>query len=179
MSHSKTWKTLSSKYVYENPWMQVRHDEVIQPDGKEGIYGVVEGRDFVCVIPKVGDKYYMVEQYRYAVKERSLEFPQGGIEKHERAIDAVHRELEEEAALKSNDITKLGFLYLANGHQTIGFYVYVADHCTPGKHNLDATEQDMITQIRTLDEIRYDIKNGTIKDATTVSAFGLYMLHSK
>ena len=42
MSQANPWKTLDSKIVYENPWIRVREDQVIRPDGKPGIYGVVE-----------------------------------------------------------------------------------------------------------------------------------------
>ena len=39
-----SWKKLSSKVVYDNPWIRVRHDEVITPSGSPGIYGVVEAK---------------------------------------------------------------------------------------------------------------------------------------
>ena len=35
------WRTLGSRNVYENPWISVREDKVIRPDGEPGIYGVV------------------------------------------------------------------------------------------------------------------------------------------
>nr|MDP9484389.1 DNA mismatch repair protein MutT [Actinomycetota bacterium] len=35
------WRTLGSRRVYENPWISVREDRVIRPDGEPGIYGVV------------------------------------------------------------------------------------------------------------------------------------------
>ena len=46
-----TWKTLSSKLVYENPWTKVFHEEVIRPNGEKGIYGVLEQTDGVYVVP--------------------------------------------------------------------------------------------------------------------------------
>ena len=35
------WTTVASRPVYENPWIAVREDQVIRPDGQPGIYGVV------------------------------------------------------------------------------------------------------------------------------------------
>src|SRR2546423_8910758 len=35
------WKTIASKQIYDNPWIAVREDQVIRPDGEPGIYGVV------------------------------------------------------------------------------------------------------------------------------------------
>ena len=36
------WRRLSSRPIYGNPWIKVREDQVIRPDGNPGIYGVVE-----------------------------------------------------------------------------------------------------------------------------------------
>ena len=36
-----TWKKLKSKLVYENDWMQVREDDVINPGGGTNHYGHV------------------------------------------------------------------------------------------------------------------------------------------
>lgn len=37
-----TIKTLSSKVVYQNPWMTVREDDIQRESGAKGIYGVVD-----------------------------------------------------------------------------------------------------------------------------------------
>src|SRR3712207_640455 len=36
------WTVLDSAVHYRNPWITVREDRVIQPDGEEGAFGVVE-----------------------------------------------------------------------------------------------------------------------------------------
>ena len=41
-TQANPWNTLSSNIVYKNDWISVREDKVIRPDGKPGIYGVVE-----------------------------------------------------------------------------------------------------------------------------------------
>ncbi|HCB08694.1 MAG TPA: ADP-ribose pyrophosphatase, partial [Alteromonas sp.] len=73
-------QTLDSKVVYQNRWMTVREDTIGRDDGYRGIYGVVDKPDFVVVIAIDGDDVYLVEQYRYPVKGRHLEFPQGAKE---------------------------------------------------------------------------------------------------
>ena len=40
MKHT-SWKTLSSRIVYQNPWMRLREDVAEMPDGQTTIYGVV------------------------------------------------------------------------------------------------------------------------------------------
>ena len=44
------WKTLATRIVYANAWLRLREDKVIQPDGHEGIYGVVEMRPSVGIV---------------------------------------------------------------------------------------------------------------------------------
>jgi hypothetical protein len=36
------WKSLSSEVKYDNKWIRVTEHQVINPAGREGIYGVVQ-----------------------------------------------------------------------------------------------------------------------------------------
>ncbi len=54
-------------------------------NGKRGIYGVID-KDPACIIiplesTPAGDFVYLVEQFRYTVLGRFMEFPQGGWER--------------------------------------------------------------------------------------------------
>jgi hypothetical protein len=68
---------LSSREVYRNPWLSLREDEIRRPDGSGGIYSVIDKPDFALVIPAEPDGFHLVEQYRYPVRGRYWEFPQG------------------------------------------------------------------------------------------------------
>jgi hypothetical protein len=43
------WQTLATRVVYANSWLRLREDTVVRPDGREGIYGVVEMRPSVGI----------------------------------------------------------------------------------------------------------------------------------
>ena len=90
-------QTLDSKVVYENKWLRLREDRIRRSSGNEGIYGVVEKPDFAIILPIEGDTVYMVEQYRYTIKQRQLELPQGAWEANPDAdpIELAKGELEE------------------------------------------------------------------------------------
>ncbi|MCB0324037.1 MAG: hypothetical protein KDD69_10705, partial [Bdellovibrionales bacterium] len=65
MSEENPWKRVSSRVVYQNPWITVREDQVIRPDGARGIYGVVETRIAVGVVAVTeAEEVYLVGQYR-------------------------------------------------------------------------------------------------------------------
>lgn len=178
---TKPWKTLSSKIVFENKWMKLRMDKVINPSGEESEFSLIEKDDYGLVIPKVQDKFYLVNEYRLTVEARSWAFPQGhfevGVDKspEENAI----RELKEETGLIARKLQFLSKLYLAPGFCTQQFSVYLADDCQQEKSKRDLTELDMRVGAFSEKEIAKMIKEGEIKDSPTVAAFGLYLLQQK
>src|SRR5215217_5737634 len=75
------WTVLDSTVQFSNPWITVREDRVIQPDGKEGAFGVAEMIPGVSVLPVDDDgTVYLVRVYRYTIDRHSLEALAGGIE---------------------------------------------------------------------------------------------------
>ena len=134
-SEANPWQTLSTREVYANPWIRVREDQVIRPDGDEGIYGVVECRAATAVVAIDGEgAVVLVGQYRYATERYSWETIQGGADPGEEPLVAVKRELREEAGMvaarweqlgapvqTSNSLTnELGHVYLARGLEVVG-----------------------------------------------------------
>jgi ADP-ribose pyrophosphatase len=54
------WQTLKSQVVYDNKWIQVRHEDVINPSGGAGIYGVVHYKNkAIGVIPIDDEGLYL------------------------------------------------------------------------------------------------------------------------
>ena len=79
MKGNNPWQTLSSRSVYENDWVRVREDEVIQPDGQKGIYGVIEIPASVGIVAvNDNDEIALAGQWRYPLGRYSWEIPRGG-----------------------------------------------------------------------------------------------------
>lgn len=109
MNTNGPYKIKSSKLVYKNPWISVQEDQVIRPDGKDGIFGVVKMLEGVTVIPLDKDNnVYLAQEFKYAVGRTTIEAISGGIDEGETKEDAVKRELLEETGLKSDDWQYLG-----------------------------------------------------------------------
>ncbi|GAA1653894.1 NUDIX domain-containing protein [Actinoplanes couchii] len=169
---------VSTRVVYENPWMTVREDQVRRPDGSPGIYGVVEKPDFALVLPRWEQGFWLVEQFRYPVGRRAWEFPQGswGTGTTGDQLALARQELAEETGLRAGSMTHLGHLYEAYGYCTQGFDVYLATELSTGDPAREVTEQDMIHRRFTDAEITGLIRSGDIVDAPSLAALTLYSL---
>ena len=171
-------KQLATKIVYQNKWMQVREDKIQRPSGAEGIFGVVEKPDFAVIIPVQDGYIHIVEQYRYPVKQRYWELPQGSWEESPQADHATIAagELQEETGLIAGKMVYVGHQFLAYGYSDQGYHIYLATDLTAASVSLDAEEEGLITKKIPLAEFEAMILAETIKDATTVNAYGLAKL---
>lgn len=172
--------TLASRIAYRNRWLQVREDEVQRADGSRGLYGVVEKPDFAVIVPVEADgSLHLVEQYRYPVGGRYWELPQGAWEQAPDAdpVDLARGELREETGLVAGRMTQLGHLFLAAGFANQGYHVFLAEDLAHTATALEVEEQGLVTRVFPRAEVLAMIRDGRIKDATTVAALSLVNLH--
>jgi len=170
--YPNAWKTNSSQKKYENAWISIREDQVTRPDGKPGIYGVVESRIATAVVALEKDNsVWIVGQYRYPTKQYSWEVIEGGSDPEEQALDAVKRELLEEAGLKANSWLQLGApFYLSNCFSAEVAYVYLARDLIPATTtHTDPTEDLKLMKIP-FEELVERVRSGEISDALSIIA---------
>ncbi len=178
-SHSADIQTLDTRIVYENRWMRVREDSIRYPDGSKSIYGVVEKPNFVVIVPVENDGHiHLVQQYRYPVGARYWEFPQGSWEQtlEADAVEVARRELREETGLQADRMVHAGHLFQSYASSNQGYHVYLATGLQRGDADLDHEEQDLVSRAFPLAEVERMLRDGGIKDATTMAAFGLLRL---
>jgi hypothetical protein len=167
--------TLSSRIAYENRWTRLREDRIRHADGSDGIYGVVERPDFVVVVPWQDGQVTLVEQYRYPVSTRVWEFPMGMWEQAPGTDPAVlaAAELREETGLIAGHMLHAGEIFQGPGYCNQRGHIFLATDLSQGATDREATEQDMICRSFSLGDFEAMIRDGTVREAMTISAFGL------
>jgi ADP-ribose pyrophosphatase len=167
----KPWKTLSSKPIYENPWMRLREDLAEMPDGRTTIYGVVTFGDCVGVVPFVDkDQVLLVCQYRYVQGENHRwEIPTGGVHPGETLEQAAQRELAEEAGYHAGRLTHISSYYTSKCICDETAHLYIGQDLTPARVPPDDTEF-LEQRVFPFDEALRMTLDGEIMDSMSVIA---------
>jgi 8-oxo-dGTP pyrophosphatase MutT (NUDIX family) len=169
--------TVSSREVYRNRWLRLREDQILRSNGKAGIYGVVEKDDCALTLPIEDGRVWLVEQFRYTIKERALELPQGGWEMEvENPEELARGELKEETGLLAAQMTYLGFMWIAYGFARQKQHVFLATGLTQEETDRDDEEHDLVIRTVPVEEFERMMVDGTIRDASTLAAWGLYLM---
>jgi len=168
---SNPWKTQSSNIVYSNPWVDVHHDEIINPSGNQGIYGRVHFKNIAVGVIPLDDAYntWIVGQYRYTLKNYSWEIPEGGCPRGTDPIESAKRELLEETGITATEWLKIMDLHTSNSVTDEIAHLYVAKNLKFGVAQPEETELLRIKKIP-FDELYTITMNGEITDAMSVSA---------
>jgi 8-oxo-dGTP pyrophosphatase MutT (NUDIX family) len=169
------WRRRSRRVAYENPWIDVWHDEVERPDGSEGVYGLVHFHTRAVGVVAVGDdgRLLLVGQHRYALDEYSWEVPEGGVEASESLEDGARRELREETGYTASRWQRLARITLSNSLTDERGALLLAEGLVAGPAEPDPTEL-LVARWVTLDEALAEIAAGEIHDVMTVAAIGVY-----
>ncbi len=107
------WTIQETSQKYQNSFIKVREDQVLQPDGQPGLYGTVTLRPGVAILPIDTDRtVYLTRQFRYALGKESIEVVCGALEENEPPLEAAQREIQEELGIKAEKWNDLGFFHI-------------------------------------------------------------------
>lgn len=143
------WKTLSTREIYDNPWIKVTESDIINPGGGKGIYGVVSFKNkAIGVVPVDAEGYtYLVGQYRYTLNEYSWEIPEGGGPMHETPLEAAKRELLEETGCTAADWKKIARIHTSNSVTDEEGFIFLATGLSFGASHPEETEDLEVRKI--------------------------------
>jgi 8-oxo-dGTP pyrophosphatase MutT (NUDIX family) len=128
------YRVIATREIYRNPWIVVREDSVVRPDGRDGIFGIVEMLPGSTVLALTQTfEAYVVSEFKYGIDRHSIELISGGMDDNESPLAAAQRELREEIGLVASEWVDLGVvdpfttvvrspnhLFLATGVYSVG-----------------------------------------------------------
>jgi len=136
------WKTLHTKQIYNNPWINVTESDVLNPKGGKGIYGVVSFKNkAIGIIPIDNEGYtYLVGQFRYTLNEYTWEIPEGGGPIGEDPLETAKRELKEETGFEAKEWIKIGRIHTSNSVTDEEGFLFMAKDLVQGSSEPEETE---------------------------------------
>ncbi|MDO7847042.1 NUDIX hydrolase [Hymenobacter sp. M29] len=164
------WQTLSSEVKYHNPWISVREDQVLNPGGGRGIYGVVSMKNKALgIIPVDAEgNTWLVGQYRYTLNEYCWEIPMGGGLIELDILESAQRELKEETGLLAARWTRIARIHTSNSVTDEEGFVFLAEDLTQGDVEPEETEDLRLWKLPLAEAVRMCMDD-RITDAISVA----------
>jgi len=170
MKKRNPWQTLSTRHIYENPWIKLEEDQVIHPGGGKGIYGKVQFKNYaIGIIPLDQDQNtWLVGQYRYMLNDYSWEIPMGGGPLDHGVLVSAQRELKEETGLLAEKWEMLLKIHTSNSVTDESGFVYLATGLQQSEPEYDETEKLEIKQL-SFREVVQMVMDGEITDSLSIA----------
>lgn len=170
MAVSPPWVDRGETVVHETSWMRVTQHDAIAPTGHESQYGVLRFKNVATgVLPVHADgTVTLVGQARFARANYSWEMPEGGAPFDEDPLEAVKRELAEEAGLAAASWALALRIEVSNSITDEVGFTWVAWDLTPVPLDPDPTEVISIVRVPFTALLR-EIERGAILDSFTVA----------
>ncbi len=164
--------------IYKGRIFTVERDRVKLPKGVEATLEVVRHPGSVVLLPMPDSAtVILVRQYRYAIDRWVWELAAGSLKPGEDPTEGAARECEEETGLVAGRIECLGAFYPTPGYcdERMNFYrlteLAPPDGSRPPARQDD--DEDIRTQVFSLDDVRAMIRRGDIEDLKTVAGVAL------
>ena len=168
----KAWKTVSSKYLFRRPWLTVRCEDMLLPNGNHiPEYYILEYPDWVNTIAITKDgKFVFVRQYRPGLGRTSYELCAGVCDKEDASpLVSAQRELWEETGYGKGNWREYMVISANPTHCFLATDVEPIDH-----QHLEDTE-DLSVHLLTFEEVKQLLENNEIMQSLNAAPLWKYV----
>ena len=165
------WVTISSKEIYDNQWIALSEDEVINPGCGKSLYSHVSFKNNAIGIIPLDDQNntWLVGQHRYPLDEYSWEIPMGGGPIVNSDLESAKRELAEETGITASDWSLLLKIHTSNSVTNEVGYVFVARDLKFGESSLEESESDLVVKKLPISKAIAMAMEGEITDSLSLA----------
>ena len=162
---------INSKEIYHGRLLHVFRDEVRLPDGRTAEREWIKHPAAAAVVPITEEgEVIMVRQYRYPVRQVTLEIPAGKLDViGEEPLACACRELAEETGCSAREMKYLTAIDTTVGFTNERIYIYLARGLAAGPQNLDDDEFINVVRVPMKTAVEM-VMSGEISDAKSCVA---------
>ncbi len=169
----KPWTIISSHVDKSYRVFNLRCDRARSPRTSETHdFYVLESPSWVNIIPLTPAKeVVLIRQYRFGIRDMTLEIPGGLMEPSDSPEEAARRELREETGYREETLIPLGSVHPNPAIQNNLCYTFLAANVFPVGQLVQDEREDIEVVLQPLSEIPRLIREGAISHALVIAAF--------
>jgi len=169
----KPWTIISSHVDKSYRVFNLRRDRASSPRTSETHdFYVLESPSWVNIIPLTPTKeVVLIRQYRFGIRDMTLEIPGGLMEPSDSPEEAARRELREETGYREETLIPLGSVHPNPTIQNNLCYTFLAANVFPVGQLVQDEREDIEVVLQPLSEIPRLIREGAISHALVIAAF--------
>lgn len=176
------WKIISSEYLHKEPWLTVRKDHVVLPNGNHiPSYYILEYPDWVNTLAITREGLFVfVTQYRHGLQETSYELCAGVCEEEDQSpLISAQRELLEETGYGKGIWTEYMQISANSSTHTNITHCFLATNVEKiDEQHLEPTES-LSVHLLSLQEVKGLLLNNKIKQALMAAPLWKYIAENK
>ncbi|MBF0709843.1 MULTISPECIES: NUDIX hydrolase [unclassified Gemella] len=170
-------KTINKKVIFDGKVLKLEVHNVELTNGEQSVRELIYHKGAVAILAVTDkDEVLLVEQYRKAVEQMTLEIPAGKLDPDEERITCAIRELKEETGYlaKEEDVIKIYDTHLAIGYSSELITLFAVENLSDkdkGELSLDEDEFINVRKYKLEDAFKL-IDDNVITDSKTLLALG-------